>query len=228
MEINISQRLLDVASFVPKESRLLDVGSDHAYLPMHLIKIGWITFAVAGEVVEGPYHSAVTNVQQSGLSNQITVRLADGLSAFSEEDKITCITISGMGGRLISDILEAGKGKLSQIERLVLQPNNCEDELRLWLMENHFKIVSEKIMMESGKFYEIIVAEQGQMILSDHQRRFGPFLSQEKSDVFLARWQRDLNKLEVALAKIPLENETDRFAIKMKINLIKEAIISEG
>ena len=63
----LSNRLDLVASFVPARARLLDVGSDHAYLPIALLQEGKIEAAIAGEVVEGPYQSALQNVADNGL-----------------------------------------------------------------------------------------------------------------------------------------------------------------
>ena len=114
----ISKRLEMVASFVPQGAVLLDVGSDHAYLPIELVEKGHIDRAIAGEVVEGPYQSAVTNVKSHGLTEKIQVRLANGLAAFEESDLVSVITIAGMGGRLIATILEDGLDKLATVERL--------------------------------------------------------------------------------------------------------------
>lgn len=224
MQTILSQRLQDVANYIPTGARLLDVGSDHAYLPIYLMEKGLIDFAIAGEVVKGPYDSAVTNVACSGLSDKIQVRLANGLAAFEEADDISVITICGMGGYLISDILENGRAKLTNVDRLILQPNNREDELRDWLGRNGFKIIAEKIMTENDKFYEIMVVEPGQMDLDARELRFGPYLLQEKSQVFKAKWQRELGKLESALSHVPESHEDDRSAISQKIQAIKEAI----
>ena len=181
----ISKRLELVASFVPQGAILLDVGSDHAYLPIELIERGQIESAIAGEVVEGPYQSAVKNVEAHGLKEKIHVRLANGLAAFEEADQVSVITIAGMGGRLIARILEEGLDKLADVERLILQPNNREDDLRIWLQDNGFQIVAESILEEAGKFYEILVVEAGQMKLSASDVRFGPFLSKEVSPGFV-------------------------------------------
>ncbi|HET2700900.1 TPA: tRNA (adenine(22)-N(1))-methyltransferase TrmK, partial [Streptococcus pneumoniae] len=113
----ISKRLELVASFVSQGAILLDVGSDHAYLPIELVERGQIKSAIAGEVVEGPYQSAVKNVEAHGLKEKIQVRLANGLAAFEETDQVSVITIAGMGGRLIARILEEGLGKLANVER---------------------------------------------------------------------------------------------------------------
>ena len=220
----ISKRLELVASFVPQGAVLLDVGSDHAYLPIELVERGQIEGAIAGEVVDGPYQSALKNVEAHGLKEKIQVRLANGLAAFEEEDQVSVITIAGMGGRLIATILEEGLDKLSDVERLILQPNNREDDLRLWLQEHGFQIVAESILEEAGKFYEILVVEAGQMKLSASDVRFGPFLSKEVSPVFIKKWQKEAVKLEFALSQIPEKNLEERQVLVDKIQAIKEVL----
>ena len=220
----ISKRLELVASFVPQGSILLDVGSDHAYLPIELVERGQIEAAIAGEVVDGPYQSAVKNVEAHGLKEKIQVRLANGLAAFEEEDQVSVITIAGMGGRLIATILEEGLDKLASVERLILQPNNREDDLRIWLQDNDFQIVAESILEEAGKFYEILVVEVGQMKLSASDLRFGPFLSKEVSPVFVQKWQKEASKLEFALSQIPEKNLAERQVLAHKIQAIKEVL----
>ena len=220
----ISKRLELVASFVPQGAILLDVGSDHAYLPIELIERGQIESAIAGEVVEGPYQSAVKNVEAHGLKEKIQVRLANGLAAFEEADQVSVITIAGMGGRLIARILEEGLDKLANVERLILQPNNREDDLRIWLQDHGFEIVAENILEEAGKFYEILVVEAGQMKLSASDVRFGPFLSKEVSPVFVQKWQKEAVKLEFALGQIPEKNLEERQVLVDKIQAIKEVL----
>ena len=220
----ISKRLELVASFVPQGAILLDVGSDHAYLPIELVERGQIKSAIAGEVVEGPYQSAVKNVESHGLKEKIQVRLANGLAAFEEADQVSVITIAGMGGRLITRILEEGLDKLANVERLILQPNNREDDLRIWLQDHGFEIVAENILEEAGKFYEILVVEAGQMKLSASDVRFGPFLCKEVSPVFIKKWQKEGAKLEFALGQIPEKNIEERQVLVDKIQAIKEVL----
>ena len=220
----ISKRLELVASFVPQGAVLLDVGSDHAYLPIDLVERGQIRNAIAGEVVEGPYQSAVKNVEAHGLKEKIQVRLANGLAAFEEADQVSVITIAGMGGRLIATILEEGLDKLASVQRLILQPNNREDDLRIWLQDHDFHIVAESILEEAGKFYEILVVEAGQMKLSASDVRFGPFLSKEVSPIFVQKWQKEAVKLEFALGQIPEKNLEERQVLAHKIQAIKEVL----
>ncbi len=106
--LDLSKRLALVGEHVPTGAFLADIGSDHAYLPVALMLKDKIEFAVAGEVVKGPYESAKKQVQKNGLEKRIVVRLANGLDAIEPTDQINAITIAGMGGALIRDILEAG------------------------------------------------------------------------------------------------------------------------
>ncbi|HEM4129194.1 TPA: tRNA (adenine-N(1))-methyltransferase [Streptococcus suis] len=224
METRLSKRLATVADYVPQGARLADVGSDHAYLPLFLVEQGRIEFAVAGEVVQGPYQSALQNVEQAGQSDKISVRLANGLAAVEQADQISTVTIAGMGGRLIADILEAGKDKLVSVERLILQPNNREDDVRRWLVAHDFQIIAEEILEENDKIYEILVAEKGKSDLTADQLRFGPYLLEEQSATFQKKWLKELDKLTYALEQVPLERQADRSAISQKIQQIQEVL----
>ena len=115
----MNKRLKLVASYV-KDKRLADIGSDHAYLPIYLAKENKINFAIAGEIVEGPHKVSIKNVNEEGLSAVIECRKAAGLDAIELADNIEVITICGMGGKLIADILEKGKDKLINRPNLIL------------------------------------------------------------------------------------------------------------
>ncbi|HFU3729997.1 TPA: tRNA (adenine(22)-N(1))-methyltransferase TrmK [Streptococcus suis] len=224
METKLSKRLAAVADYVPQGARLADVGSDHAYLPLFLVEQGRIDFAIAGEVVQGPYQSALQNVEQAGQSEKISVRLANGLAAVELTDQVSTVTIAGMGGRLIAEILEAGKDKLASVERLVLQPNNREDDVRRWLVAHDFQIIAEEILEENDKIYEILVAEKGKSDLTADQLRFGPYLLEDQSTTFQKKWLKELDKLTYALEQVPLERQADRSAISQKIQQIQEVL----
>ena len=114
--------------------------------------------------------------------------------------------------------------KLANVECLILQPNNREDDLRIWLQDNDFQIVAESILEEAGKFYEILVVEAGKMKLSASDVRFGPILSKEVSPVFVQKWQKEAAKLEFALGQIPEKNLEECQVLVDKIQAIKEVL----
>ena len=199
----LSMRLERVAAHVPEGARLADIGSDHGYLPVALMRRGAITAAVAGEVALTPFHAAERTVRENDLAQRISVRLADGLAAIEPGDGITAITLCGMGGETMRDLLESGKTRLSRRERLILQPNGGEPPLRQWLMYNGYRILCEELLRENRFDYEIIVAEYvGTVDYTAEQLYFGPLQMQARSAVFLDKWQRRLREKQKTLVHL--------------------------
>ncbi|OLS60249.1 tRNA (adenine(22)-N(1))-methyltransferase [Pseudomonas putida] len=197
----LSRRLERVAAHVPAGARLADIGSDHGYLPVALMRRGLLEAAVAGEVALTPFQAAQRSVRENGLEASISVRLASGLQAIETQDRIDVITLCGMGGETIRDILEADQARLQGHERLVLQPNGGGQPLRLWLMAHGYRIVAEEVLRENRFDYEIIVAEpDGPVLYSAEELYFGPLLMRERSEAFLAKWRRLLRLKEKTLA----------------------------
>lgn len=193
-------RLERVAAHMPAGARLADIGSDHAYLPVALLRRGAIAMAVAGEVALTPFRATERTVGENGLEQQISVRLANGLAAIEPEDGITAISLCGMGGETIRDILDSGKARLSGQERLILQPNGGEQPLRQWLMEHDYRILCEEVLRENRFYYEIIVAERaGPVTYTAEELYFGPLQLQARTPIFLAKWQRLLRQKQKTL-----------------------------
>ena len=193
-EQRLSERLERVAAHVPAGARLADIGSDHGYLLVALMTRGVIAAAVAGEVALTPFHAAQRTVRENGLSQQIAARLADGQAAIEPEVRLSAISLCGMGGETIRDILDRDKARLTGEERLILQPNGGEQPLRQWLMDNRYRILHEEVLRENRFNYEIIVAERsGPVRYTPQELYFGPLQLQERSPAFLAKWQRLLH-----------------------------------
>lgn len=225
----LSERLTLVASFVPEGARVADIGSDHAYLPCYLVANGKAHSAVAGEVVRGPYESALRQVHAEGLENRITVRLADGLAAVVPEDKIDTITVAGMGGPLIRSILESGKEALKGVQTLVLQPNVQARSLREWAEENHWRIANEAILEENRKIYEVLVLKPSKVPvpLTEEEKLFGPVLMTERSDVFREKWMGEITQWRRVLQS--MEEGEDTPELQARRNKLKENIsMAEG
>ncbi|SDI04481.1 tRNA (adenine22-N1)-methyltransferase [Pseudomonas flavescens] len=202
-ERSLSERLERVAVHVPVGARLADIGSDHGYLPVALMNRGVIDAAVAGEVAMTPFLAAERTVDENHLGARISVRLASGLAAIEPADGITVVSLCGMGGETIRDILERDKNRLSGEERLILQPNGGEQPLRQWLMDNGYRILHEDLLREHRFYYEIIVAERtGPVSYSAKELYFGPLQLRERSPVFLAKWQRLLQLKRQTLANL--------------------------
>lgn len=230
-ENQLSKRLETAASYVQLGARLADIGSDHAYLPCHLAQKEQIEFAIAGEVVIGPFTSAKKQIEASGLTGKVEARLGDGLAVINRNDHINTITICGMGGDLIARILDAGKDEdqLEGVQRLILQPNNAEWKLRKWLIANEYKIITEEIIEENEKIYEIIVAEptNEEISYTEDDYLFGKFLRQQKGETFKAKWQNEIEKNQYILRQLQ-DSQRDvsqkRIAVENLIKKMKEEI----
>lgn len=229
----LSDRLNAVANNIPQGARLADIGSDHAYLPCYVVKKGAVPKAIAGEVANGPFQSALEQVREENLTDWITVRKGDGLEVI-DPGEVDCITIAGMGGTLISSILEKGKSKLEGVTRLVLQPNVGSFAVRRWLIDNGWELVEEEILKEDGKIYEILVAEKGEPLKAyqgfnlENGILFGPILLRGKSAIFMEKWnaeiknwQRILKQLDEAVQNE--ETESKKRELEKKLKMAEEA-----
>ena len=225
----LSKRLETVASFVPTGAVVADIGSDHAYLPCYLVHKGIASRAVAGEVVQGPFDSAVRQVRTEGLADKITVRLADGLAAVEETDGVTAVTIAGMGGPLIVSILEKHPQALKTVTRLILQPNIHAKAIREWAVQHGWALQDEVILEEDGKVYEVLVLQRGAMDLTEAQTLLGPKLMNTKSPVFVEKWSREVANWQrvqqaIASAEPTEENKAKSEELAHLIELVQGAI----
>ncbi|MEY2348959.1 tRNA (adenine(22)-N(1))-methyltransferase [Lentilactobacillus buchneri] len=230
---HLSKRLQTVSDHVEPGSRLADIGSDHAYLPIHLAQNHIIDYGVVGEVAKGPLANATSEITKDHLLDILHPRLADGLAAIEPGDDIDAITIAGMGGNLITHIFEAGKAKLIGKEKLILQPNVGEPVVRNWLMANQYRIFAEQILKEDGHIYEIITAKKAAkpVTYSKLALQFGPFLLQEKSPVFVEKWQEEIGLLKRVIKNMRQATTPDTAkmaAIQAEIKLINEVIKVES
>ena len=158
--ISLTPRLHKVASLVPKNSILADVGTDHAYVPVYCIQNGICQRAIAMDINEGPIKNAWETVSKNGVCDKVELRLSDGLKelAFGEAD---AVVIAGMGGLLIQKILE--DTPLKEGTLLILQPMLAAKELRKYLFSKSMAIEDEYLAMEGKKIYNIIVARVGRV-----------------------------------------------------------------
>ena len=153
----ISKRLCTAASYVRNGAVVADIGTDHAYLPIYLALDNKIKRAVASDINEGPISKARENIHKYGLDDIINICVANGLDGIDKYEP-TDIVICGMGGELITQIIENSSYCKKQGVRLVLQPMTTVRELREYL-QNGFSIIAESIVFEDEKLYQIICVE---------------------------------------------------------------------
>ncbi len=152
--INISERLKCVAGLVNKGARVADIGTDHAYLPIYLVQNGISNKVYACDVRKEPLRRAKLHIDEYGLSDKITTQLCDGLKGINKGD-VDTVTICGMGGKLMKNILKAGIDKLGDNTQLVLSAQSELRDFRKYLLETGIDIKSEHMLLEDGKYYFI-------------------------------------------------------------------------
>jgi tRNA (adenine22-N1)-methyltransferase len=235
-ELQLSKRLEEVVKCIPPNSIIADIGSDHAYLPCYAYLQGFIKKAIAGEVTDGPFQSAVQQVKRVGLEHVIDVRKGDGLEVISKNE-VDCVIIAGMGGTLIRNILEEGKEKLADVKRLVLQPNIGAKAVRQWLIDYSWEIKEEKILEEDGRIYEIIAAEPGDALKPYGENTaagllLGPLLMHEKNSAFIKKWTHELNHWKKVIAQLEQtketpENKARKEELQQAVAIIEEVLTNE-
>ncbi|MBZ9636078.1 tRNA (adenine(22)-N(1))-methyltransferase [Clostridium sp. FP1] len=153
--MDLSIRLKAIVNMIEKCDSVIDVGTDHGYVPIYLVKNGVIKSAIASDINKGPVEKAKNNITLNNLSAQISCRLGSGLSTVNNGEAQIAI-IAGMGGNLIRDILEADLDLVKQFKYMILQPVQNAEVLREYLYIAGYNILDEEICNDDGKFYEII------------------------------------------------------------------------
>lgn len=222
-------RLNTLADMVDPGARIADIGTDHAYLPILLVKNGKIDYAIASDIGAGPLENAKNDIAEAGLENKIDARLGAGLITVKKEDNIDTVVIAGMGGKLMSDILNDAWLKGFKFDTVVLEPNVGELGVRSWLMIHGYEIVEEHLIAEAGHTYELIKAKYIKKILplTEKQLFFGPFILKEKNPVFKQKWSGQLayhEKLLTNLKKAKKKDIERIHHIEFENQMIKEEL----
>lgn len=199
MKLPLSSRLLACCEYVHPGDRVADVGCDHGYLGIHLLKTGIAASVIASDVNENPLHSAVINARKYGVEQQIRFYLSDGVQNIPRE--FDCLVIAGMGADTIISILEAAPWLKSSQYRLILQCQSKRPELRRYLNQQGYAIEQETLAQD-GKFYYPIMEvtyQPGQRFL-EHEFYITPALRRSGSPLLPAFQERVIAGLETTVA----------------------------
>lgn len=222
--MKISKRLRMIAELVPKCRLLYDVGTDHAYLPIYLVKSGKAERAVASDISSVSADKALENVVGEGLEDKIKVRCGNGLSTLSEDEKPDVILISGMGGVLTVQLLEGNEKAVSEASCLILQPQHNIETVRKYTEKIGFGITAEDFSEENGKAYFTLRCERCDVPpLSHRELALGRFLPEGRNPLFNAWLGRQILKLESKISAAYAKNpNTDITRLEETLSLYKE------
>ena len=209
----IDSRIEAVLNKVRSSSRVADIGADHGYLSIELIKSGQASRVIATEKNLGPFEALIKNI--SGVKG-IEARLGDGLQVLSAGE-VDTICIAGMGGTLIKKILDDAPEVVQEARQLILQPMNGADKVRKWLRQNDWAIVDEDLAESAGILYEIICAEK------NSSPRMFKRESSPLREKFLAQRLKKLQRVLSEMSKSDTARASEKFsALQAEVDALKK------
>ncbi len=226
--MKLSNRLQLVASFVTKNSKLADIGTDHGYIPIFLVGSGIIPYAYAMDINEGPLERAKEHIQENNLQEKIEVRLSNGLYKL-KENEADSILIAGMGGALTCEILKNGWKVASTAKELILSPHSECSLVREYLSENGYKIVNEQMVMDMGKYYVVMKWVKGvEDKYLDYELRYGRLLLKNNDEVCFTYLNKEKENIEKIINSLPDNGKSDTTDRKkeliLKLGLVYKAL----
>lgn len=239
-ELVLSRRLSALADMVTRGNTVVDVGCDHGFLSIYLVRSHISPYVLAMDVREGPLSAAKSHVDEYQLGDYIETRLSDGLREYraGEARSLVC---AGMGGPLMQRLLTDSRDKARSLQELILQPQSELKAFRRFLREEGYRLLDENILLEEGKYYFLMKAcyegnykgkaeAENPQIPEALAERFGGFLLQRREPVLLGYLQRlqqtqqdimdrlreqGTGKTQKRLAELQLEQELVRQAMAL-------------
>ena len=156
----MNKRLSALYEKIPPGVGVIDVGTDHGYLPTALAASGYPGRIFASDIRTEPLQAARKTAARAGVSERIEFLLCDGL-ALCPPDAVDTIVIAGMGGDTIVKILDEAEFCMDSRYLLILRPMTKPEVLRYWLAYNEFEILSESLVQDAGNLYQILTARFG-------------------------------------------------------------------
>ena len=221
--MKLSKRLQTIADFVKKGAVVADIGTDHAHIPIYLIKNNIISKAYACDINKGPLEKAKENINYYGVKN-IELRLSNGLEKLKTDEADTVI-IAGMGGELIIDILDRGQGFFDKKNTFILSPHTKIEEVRNYLLRKGLKILKEDMCIDEGKFYTVMEAVYMGKTFSytKGELLFGKYLIDNKNPVLFEYLKKEKQKYLNIISADGI-NDTRRRELKDRLDIIEETI----
>ena len=164
--IELSKRMQSVADMIQPCDAVGDIGCDHAFVSIYLVEQRRAKRVIASDVRRGPIAIAKRNIEAMNLSDQIEIRMGDGLDTIVPGE-VNAVVLAGMGGMLMIDILERGEEVVTRCDQLVLQPQSDIEKVRRYLVEKGYHLADEQMLIDAGKYYNLLDVRVHEMVQKD-------------------------------------------------------------
>ena len=164
--IELSKRMQSVADMIQPCDEVGDIGCDHAFVSIYLVEQHRAKRVIASDVRRGPIAIAKRNIEAMNLSDQIEIRMGDGLDTIVPGE-VNAVVLAGMGGMLMIDILERGEEVVTRCDQLVLQPQSDIEKVRRYLAEKGYHLADEQMLIDAGKYYNLLDVRVHEMVQKD-------------------------------------------------------------
>lgn len=226
--MELSKRLKRIAEHVDKCESVADIGTDHGYIPIYLVKEGICKKAIASDINKGPIEKAKVNVAFEGVSNKVKCLLGPGLNPL-KVGEVNGVILAGMGGNLTRDILLADMDKVKKYDFIILQPAQNPEVLREFLYKNDYEIIDEDLIKDEGRFYELFKVKYNEnsekLVFEDGlYYEVSPLLREKNHPLFKEFIEEKINRCETILSFIKEDTESAKKRksdLEEKINKLK-------
>lgn len=164
--IELSKRMQSAADMIQPCDAVGDIGCDHAFISIYLVEQHRTERVIASDVRRGPITIAKRNIEAMNLSDQIEIRMGDGLDTIVPGE-VNAVVLAGMGGMLMIDILERGEEVVTRCDQLVLQPQSDIEKVRRYLAEKGYHLADEQMLIDAGKYYNLLDVRVHEMVQKD-------------------------------------------------------------
>lgn len=226
--MELSKRLKRIAEHVDKCESVADIGTDHGYIPIYLVKEGICKKAIASDINKGPIEKAKVNIAFEGVSNKVKCLLGPGLNPL-KVGEVNGVILAGMGGNLTRDILLADMDKVKKYDFIILQPAQNPEVLREFLYKNDYEIIDEDLIKDEGRFYELFKVKYNEnsekLVFEDElEYEVSPLLRKKNHPLFKEFIEEKINRCETILSFIKEDTEAAKKRksdLEEKINKLK-------
>ena len=218
--MELSKRLSSIVDLIEKDKIVADIGTDHGYIPIYLIKNNICKYVIASDINKGPIEILKKNIKEHNILRGIEIRLGSGFETLNENE-VNVAIIAGMGGNLIADIIDNSYNIAKSLDYMILQPAQHQEVLRKYLYNKGFEIIQEDIVYDAEKYYHTMKVSIGSDI--PYKKEVEYYIGRkyrEKTNDFKGYVKNKIDSIEKIIKFTEKANDKERYNYLK--NLLKE------